>query len=93
MGKPRGTKDMDGASDRGATEGITPHGDTQEGGPSDQPLPDTLQLHLDKVLEAIAASRETLKVGSGGGGYRSPTGGPKKDRGESAGKRIDSEPT
>ena len=61
MGKPRGNKEPKGASDKTMGEGLDQAGYAQEGGPAGQVLPDNLQLHLDRVLEAIAASRVALE--------------------------------
>ena len=52
---------MEGATDRTTSDHAGQSRGHQEEGPLEQTLPSTLQLHLDKVLEAIKASREVLE--------------------------------
>ena len=61
MGKPKTQKDMEVTTDKGATcpQDITTN--NQERGRAESQLPESLQLHLDKVLAAITASREVLE--------------------------------
>ena len=61
MGKPRAAKDTKGTSDKTIPEEVDKTGGAREGGPSEDIHPDPLQLHLDKVLEPITASRKTLE--------------------------------
>ena len=61
MGKPRGSKDINGSSDRALHDCPDQTEPLREGGPLEHALPSNFQLHLDKVLEAITASREALK--------------------------------
>ena len=61
MGKTRGSKDLDqGPGISPGPEAEKP-GEGAAGGTKEQALPEALQLHLDKVLEAINASREALE--------------------------------
>ena len=56
MGKTKSSKETEGVSD-GTHSGQT----SAEGGTLEPALSDALQLHLDKVLEVINASREALE--------------------------------
>ena len=61
MGKFKPPKENENPAEKMAQE--CPHqvSGAQEGTPSIQTLPETLRLHLDKVLEATTASREALE--------------------------------
>ena len=61
MGKPKTQKDLEVTTDRGATNTQDTTTNNQERIQVESQLPESLQLHLDKVLASITASREVLE--------------------------------